>query len=189
MGIKKRQLKKLTVVLFSIIFTALTMGSIQYVFADHLLLGGQGIFKNEDLANGASTKDSKYQVHVQAIVKNAQGQLVSISEADRGIFIPHQITDLTFDHKFGETKIVTINDVKYEKAEIIVTLDTKELMGNPSRTSHVVGLWIIHLCGESEFFAEHGYRCLPVFQANTNQVSITIDDIVTAHWTILREMN
>ena len=76
--------------------------------------------------------------------------------------------------------------MKYEKIQYVDTLDTKQLMGNISRTSHFAGLWIIQLCGEVD---EHGHMCLPVFQANTSQASITQDDVVTNQWTILREMN
>ena len=175
--------------LLGVIFVTLVSSSIQSIYADHLE-PDQGIFSSEDEIEYITTEDSNYKIYLQAVLRNGDGQLISVVESTvYGTILPHKITDHVFDTLMGEKEIIIIDDVKYEKAEIIVTLDTKELMGNPSRTSHVVGLWIIHLCGESEFFAEHGYRCLPVFQANTNQVSIMIDDIVTAHWTILREMN
>ena len=164
----------------------LTIGSIQSVSADHLHFGGQGIFKDANLVNQASTKDSKYQLHLQVVVRNVQGQLISIAEANYGKFIPHEITDHTFNEKLGKKEIITINEMKYEKIQYLDTLDTKQLMGNISRTSHFAGLWIIQLCGEVD---EHGHRCLPVFQANTSQASITQDDVVTNQWTILREMN
>ncbi len=179
-------MKKLTVVLFSIIFTTLIIGSIQYVSADHLLLDGKGIFKNEDTANKSSTKDSKYQLHVQVVVRNAGGQLISIAEANYGVFIPHEITDHTFNEKLGEREIITIDNIKYEKIQYADILDTRQLMGDVSRTSHVAGLWMIQLCGEVD---EHGHSCLPIFQANTPQVSITQEDVVINQWTILREMN
>ena len=147
-------MKKLTVVLFSIIFTTLIIGSIQYVSADHLLLDGKGIFKNEDTANKSSTKDSKYQLHVQVVVRNAGGQLISIAEANYGVFIPHEITDHTFNEKLGEREIITIDIIKYEKIQYADILDTRQLMGDVSRTSHVAGLWMIQLCGEVD---EHGH--------------------------------
>ena len=117
-------MKKLTVVLFSIIFTTLIIGSIQYVSADHLLLDGKGIFKNEDTANKSSTKDSKYQLHVQVVVRNAGGQLISIAEANYGVFIPHEITDHTFNEKLGEREIITIDNIKYEKIQYAIMDDT-----------------------------------------------------------------
>ena len=49
----------------------LIMGSVQYASADHSL-GSQGIFKDENNVNLASTIDSKWIIHLQVVVRDAQ---------------------------------------------------------------------------------------------------------------------
>ena len=48
---------------------------------------------------------------------------------------------------------------------------------------HFIGLWKIDLCGAVD---GHYSRCMAVFQANTSQVPITVEEIVTNQWTVLR---
>ena len=60
-------MKGFVILLLSAAFIGLLIGSIQFVSADHLL-GGQGIFKDENRVNLVSTKDSKYQIYLQVVV-------------------------------------------------------------------------------------------------------------------------
>ena len=83
-------MKKFTIALLGVIFVTLIAGSVQSVTADHL-------FEDENVVNHVSTKDSKYQIHIQVQVRNEQGQLVSISESLYGYYIPHEISDHTFE--------------------------------------------------------------------------------------------
>ena len=85
-------MKKSAIALLSIVFVALIACSVQSVTADHLE-SGDGIFIDENRVNLVSTKDSKYQVHLQVEVRNAQGQLISVSESVRGWYLLHEITD------------------------------------------------------------------------------------------------
>ena len=111
-------MKKLTVVLISVIFTTLIIGSIQLISADHLE-PGLGIFKNEKEINTISTEDSKYQIYVTVEIRNVQGELISVTEATNGYYISHEITDESFDKCFGanicKKEIVVIDNKKYEK--------------------------------------------------------------------------
>ena len=66
----------------------LIMGSIQHASADHSL-GGQGIFKDKNNVNLASTIDSKWLIHLQVVVRDAQDKLVSVTEMTHGSYIPH----------------------------------------------------------------------------------------------------
>ena len=104
-------MQKYTIALLSTVFVTLLICSVQSVTADHLK-PGDGIFTDETHVNLVPTKDSKYQVHLQVEVRNAQGQLVSISSAVHGKYLPHEITDYVFDSEevsyFGEKKIITI---------------------------------------------------------------------------------
>ena len=172
-------MKKLTVVLLSVIFTTLFIGHIQLISADHLE-PGLGIFKNEKEMNTISTEDSKYQIYVRVEIRNVQGELISITEATRGIHIAHEITDYTFNEKLGEKEIITIDNIKYEKHQFVVSHNFLE------DRIQLKAQWTFPICGE---IGGHSDVCVPVFQVNTDAVYIEEDDDVKNYWTVLREMN
>jgi len=172
-------LKKLTVVLISVIFTTLIIGSIQLISADHLE-PGLGIFKNEKEINTISTEDSKYQIYLTVVIRNAQGELISITEAIRGIHIAHEITDSVFNEKLGEKEVIMIDDIKYEKVQFVVSHDF------PEDIVKLKAKWTFPICGE---IGGHSDVCVPVFQVNTDAVYIEEDDDAKNYWTVLREMN
>ena len=178
-------MKEFVIPLLGTIFVLLLAGSVESVAADHLE-PGEGIFIDENRVNLVSTKDSKYHVHLQVEVRNAQGQLISISETANVNHIPHGITDNTFDTLMGEKEIVTIDNIKYEKIQYIGTLDIEQLLPPPKKPSHFIGNWIISLCS---VFDKHGYTCISPWQANSSFVSLEEDDVVKNYWTILRIIN
>ena len=179
-------MKKFTIMLLSVISVISVVGSVQIVAADHLEQG-IGIFKNDEHeVNLISTRDSNYQIYLQIEVRNEHGQLVSVSESSIGKHIPHKITDMTFDEKLGEKEIITIDNIKYEKAGHGGPIEMKQMFSNTSETPHFMGLWKFEICGE---VYGHGNRCIPIFQANTSQVSIAEEDVVTSQWTVLRAMD
>ena len=124
-------------------------------------------------------KDSKYKIHLIVEVRNAQGQLISIAETSHGNYIPEGISDLLFYEKLGKKEIVTIDNIKYEKAQYV---------DPPMKEDEVdyVSIWALMICGE---IYGHGHKCVSVFQASTAVGLITQTDVVTNQWTILRELN
>ena len=178
-------MKKFVIPLLGTIFVLLLADSVESAAADHLE-PGEGIWKDENRVNLVTTKDSKYQVHLQVEVRNAQGQLISISETTNVNHIPHEITDNTFDTILGKKEIITIDNVKYEKVQYVGTLDIEQLLPPSKRPSHFIGNWVISLC---QVFDKHGYDCVAPWQANSSFVSLEEDDIVKNYWTILRIIN
>ena len=178
-------MKEFVIPLLGTIFVLLLADSIESVAADHLE-PGEGIWKDENRVNLVTTKDSKYQVHLQVEVRNAQGQLISISETTNVNHIPHEITDNTFNTMLGKKEIITIDNVKYEKVQYVGTLDIEQLLPPSKRPSHFIGNWVISLC---QVFDKHGYDCVAPWQANSSFVSLEEDDIVKNYWTILRIIN
>ena len=177
-------MKGFVIPLLSVIFVTLIASSIQSVSADHLL-PGDGVFKNENDVNIASSIDSKYQIHLQVIVRNAQNQLVGVSEAVWGYYIPHQITDQIFDEMSGKREIVIIDKMKYEKIQnTFAGVGVQEF---PFKTSYQ-DIRIAWYLGFDENIDGHGSKLLPIFQALA-PVSLAEDDILTFHWTFLRELN
>ena len=126
-------MKWLVIQLLGDIFVALITGSIQSVTADHLE-PGQGIFKDRSEVDLVTTYDSDYQVYLQAVLRNGDGQLINVTETTAtGAYIPHEITDYVFDTLMGEKEIVTVNNIKYEKVQYVFspTLEQRFISAYP----------------------------------------------------------
>ena len=171
-------MKKFTIVLLGTVFVALIACSIQSVYADDLE-PEQEFSEDEKPVSLLLTKDSKYKLHVQVVVRNTDNQLISVTETTGGVYIPHKITDDAFDTFMGKKKIVTIDDIKYEKVQFYDSY-TKDW-----DAAYPVGLWVLTFCEEinSEF------ECFNIFQVRSDQVVVEGDDVITAKWTIFRELN
>ena len=200
-------MKKFTIALLSVILVTLIAGSIQSVTADHLE-PGQGIFKNEREIEAVPIQDSNYQIYLQTVLRNGDGQLISVIEGTHGFVIPHQISDHVFDTLMGKKEIITIDNIKYEKVQYIFspTLEqrflglypifsaiTLEFVSEPGpqsiklyEESQDYSIWKIHYCAE---FEGHGYHCVPIFQVLVPTMTLEPSDVVTHQWTILRELS
>ena len=173
-------MEKFTIVLLSTIFITLITGSVQYVTADHVEEFGQGIFKDKYSMNSAFSKDSKYQIYLHVIIRNAQDQLVSVSEATHGYYLPHQFTDQMIDKmQPGDNlskEIVIIDKMKYEKIHLIDTYDEQTVdteIGVDIRTK-----WTFTV---DEYIDGHGLMRLPIFKVSVPVHPIAVDDVLTLH--------
>ena len=199
-------MKVFLIQLLSITFVLLITGSIQLVTADHLE-PGQGIFKDEIAVESIPTNDSNYQIYLQTVLRNGDGQLISVAEGMYGFVIQHQVTDHVFDTLMGKKEIVTIDNIKYEKVqytfsptleqrtektypifeefpiEYVVEGDALVQMKEDIRDYY---RWVVHYCAT---FKGHGDVCIPVFQVLIPSIALESSDVATLHWTILREMN
>ena len=213
-------MKIFTKILLSVIFVALTACSVQSISADHLE-PGPGIFASADdvdlvtahswddaIRDEDSTQYTNYQVHLQTVLRNADDQIINVTEtAHTGAYIPHKITDYVFDTLMGEKEIITINNIKYEKVQYVfsptleqritgmypifsdITFKYKMAEDNDGKIHEKLrdySLWKIHYCTT---FEGHGFRCVPVFQVLVPTTTLEADDVVTQQWTILRELN
>ena len=131
-------------------------------------------------------KDSKYKIHLIVEVRNAQGQLISVTETTGGNVIPHKITDHVFDDLMGEKEIVTIDNIKYEKVQYSGKPDMKQLVEIYNKTFTLYWNWVVTLCSTID---NHGYTCIAPFSTSTAFVSLVEDNVVQNHWTILRIIN
>ena len=200
-------MKAFVIQLLSIIFVTLIAGSIQSVTADHLE-PGIGIFKDKAEVELVTAQDSNYQVYLQTVLRNGDGQLISVTEGGiRGYVVPHKVTDHIFDTLMGKKEIVTIDNIKYEKVqytfsptveqrtekiypifeeihiEYVVEEDALAQMKEEIRDYY---RWQIHYCAT---FEGHAYTCIPVFQTFAVVELVTYTDVVTHQWTILRVLN
>ena len=199
-------MKKFTIALLGVIFVTLIAGSIQSISADHLE-PGQGIFKEESEVELVTTHGSNYQIYLQTVFRNGNGQLINVSETiEIGMYIPHKITDHVFDTLMGKKEIITIDNIKYEKVQYIfsptlehrwtgfypifseIPLEFKYEEGAVAKMNKKIknySIWKIHYCAA---FEGHGYTCIPVFQTLIPTMTLEPDDVVTQQWTILREL-
>ena len=201
-------MKKFTMVLSSVIFAILIGCSTQSVTADHVE-PGDGIYKNYgDVNIVTTTKDSKWQVNLQTILRTGDGQLINVTESTaNAAYIPHQITDHVFDTLMGEKEIVTIDNIKYEKVQYryTPTLEHRfmglypifsenydlEFESTPEAREKMhehkdFSMWKIHYCAT---FKGHGFSCVPIFQDLVPTMTLAQHDIVIHQWTILRMLN
>ena len=202
-------MKGFAIPLSGVIFVTLISGSIQSIYADHLE-PDQGIFSSEDEIEFVTTEDSNYKIYLQAVLRNGDGQLISVVESTvYGTILPHKITDHVFNTLMGEKEIIIIDDVKYEKVQYIfnptlehrwlnfypifsertlnyeTTVDPAEKM-NKETIDHSV--WKIDYCADFSTIG-HGFECIPIFQDPVPTMTIEPSDVVTHHWTVLRELN
>ena len=181
-------MKKSTIALLSAIFVALIACSVQSVTADHILEDGKGIFKDEFNLNTVFSKDSKYQLHLHVIIRNAQDQLVSVSEATHGYYLSHQLTDQIINEmQLGDNlskEIIIIDKMKYEKIHLTQIYDAQTAFTKAD--ADIRTKWTLKFTHDID---GHGLMLIDVFRVYTPVHPITVDDVLTFHWTILRELN
>jgi len=200
-------MKKFTMVLSSVIFTILIGCSTQSVIADHSE-PGDGIYKDYGDVNIVTTKDSKWQVNLQTILRTGDGQLINVTESmASAAYIPHRITDHVFDTLMGEKEIITIDNTKYEKVQYTYTPTLEhrfmglypifsehynlEFKSTPEAREQMhkhkdYSMWKIHYCAT---FEGHGFSCIQVFQDLVPTMTLEQHDVITHQWTILRILN
>ena len=181
-------MKGFVIPLTGAIFVILLASTIQSVDADHMEEFGQGIFKDKYSMNSAFSKDSKYQIYLHVIVRNAQDQLVSVSEVTHGYYLPHQLTDWIIDRmQPGDNlskEIVIIDKMKYEKIHVIDTYDAQTAVTEID--VDVRTKWTLKF---DEYIGGHGLMRMSVFKVSVPVHPIAVDDVLTLHWTILRIIN
>tara|TARA_Y100000310_G_scaffold115612_1_gene114173 strand:- start:889 stop:1464 length:576 start_codon:yes stop_codon:yes gene_type:complete len=156
---------------------------------------------SEDKLNNITTPDSKYKIYLHVLIRNAQGELIGIAdtgEKSRLVsgpqYLPHEITDEIFDMLNVKKEIITVDNIEYEKIQIsdsyeqtmtTTTYFDQNLFEMNDREPSAI--WVLTVCGE--LVQKLGYDCVNIFQCYTSLVYLEVGDIITSHWTILRETN
>ena len=203
-------MKWLIIPLLGVISVVLLAGSVQSISADHE--SGKGIFKNEHEVELVTTENTNYQVYLQAVLRNGDGQLINVTENTKtGAYIPHEIADYVFDTLMGEKEIITIDNIKYEKVQYTFspTLEQRwmgmytiseqikinikvegDALVQMNKKTKDYSLWKIHYCADFADIGHHdGLQCIPVFQVLVPTMSLEPSDVITHHWTILRDLD
>tara|TARA_B100000809_G_scaffold164574_1_gene161946 strand:- start:760 stop:1341 length:582 start_codon:yes stop_codon:yes gene_type:complete len=193
-------MKGFAVPLLGFIFVALITSYIPFSAGD-ASADTMVVSEDKDKLNNIPTHDSKYKIYLHVLIRNAQGELIGIAdtgEKSRLVsgpqYLPHEITDEIFDMLNVKKEIITVDNIKYEKIQISdsyeQTMTTTTYFNQylfemndrePSAT------WMLTVCGE--LVQKLGYDCVNIFQCYTSLVYLEVGDIITSHWTILRETN
>ena len=150
------------------VFMALIAGSIQDVLAQDIT----------DIFEPVPIKNSEYQFHLQVILRNADGGLISVTESTNGYYIPHEITDQIFDNDFGEKEIVIVNNIKYEK----VQFTEQYSLDLPLKFMFFIPIAIEVSDGLKTVIVDAN-----IFQAFVPLVYLEENNVINTQWTILRE--
>ena len=155
------------------IFTALIAGSIQDVLA----------YDITDVFEPITIRNSEYQFHLQAVLRDADGGLISVTEATNGYYISHEITDESFDKCFGanicKKEIVVIDNKKYEK----VQFTDKYSLEARSTLMFLIIAELSIIDGNEIVMVD-----APIFQAFVPLVHLEEDNVIYAQWTIFRDL-
>ena len=171
-----------SVVAFSVIFL---IGFIQSVTADHLE-SGTGLFVTESETNLITSKNTNYQIHLQMVIRNGDGQLINVLENNIGGYIPHKITDDIFDTAMGKKEIVTIDNIKYEKVQ--GTNSGGYTPDERNKKTKEYSIWKIHTCADFSNIGHGKHQCIAIFQVLLPTITLELGDVATQEWTILREL-
>ena len=171
-----------SVVAFSVIFL---IGFIQSVTADHLELG-TGLFVTESKTSLVASQNTNYQIHLQLVIRNGDGQLISVLENNVGGYIPHKITDGIFDTAMGEKEIITIDNIKYEKVQWTNSGGYTPDEGNKKTKDY--SIWKIGTCADFSDIGHREHQCISIFQVLLPTITLELGDVSTENWTILREL-
>ena len=184
-------MKGFVILLLGVIFAALITNSVPSIAADD---SGSNSADSEDAdkLNIVPTESPKYKIYLDVVVRNAHGELVSVTDAipcqfgrNCSTYMPHEVTDYAFNTLLGKKEIITIDNIKYEKVQFSTSSDNQWLFDVYDR--ELTGTWEVEICGEP--IKKYGYECANIFWARNGMINIEVDDVITQQWTILRVMN
>jgi hypothetical protein len=188
-----------------IIFLTLITNSAQSTAVDDSG-GNEMVSEDVDKLNAVPTKDSKYKIYLNTVVRNTQGELISVAEGswcklfeiDCSVHMHPEITDYAFDTLLGEKEIITIDNIMYEKVQFSTWSEYTWLFDTSDRKQ--VGVWefydhtsfantaFVEVCGEV-MLQSTGYECNKIFYSRASFVYFESGDVATTNWTILRDLN
>ena len=163
--------KKFFKVMLIAIFTTLIAGSIQDVLAEEIT----------DILKPLPIKNSEYQFHLQVVLRDADGGLISVTESTNGYYIPHDVTDEAFDYCFSPSvckkEIVVVDNIKYEK----VQFTEKYSVDLPLKF-----MFFIPAILEVSYGSETVLVDANIFQAFSPLVYLEENNVINTQWTIFR---
>lgn len=114
---------------------------------------------------------SKYDIDFRVTVRDGSGSLVAVAESTNTRFLPYPITDKVFAEGFDTKDTVMIDGKLFERVQKYETFEPWDDM---------IGMFFI--------FAQQDGYIINIFEAFSPYVAVQDDDVITAEWTILKEV-
>ena len=156
------------------VFTVLIACCVQPVLAQDIT----------DILKPVPIKDAEYQFHLQMILRDSDGRLISVTESTNGYYIPHDITDEGFDNCFGSNickkEIVVVDNIKYEK----IQYREKYSLDSSQRLMFFITAILEVSYGPETVIVDAG-----IFQAFVPLVYLEENNVINTQWTIFRVLN
>ena len=149
----------------------------------------------------------RYEVYLQTTIRDAQGQLLSVSESTIGWVtittfpdgksMPDLVEQVFNYNILDEKEVVTIDNVKYEKIQFFneLVVDHNKLLNvNPATNLYTGGKIgtssgsVYNICMDFNEIG-YGHLCGPFVAAGMPLIHLAEGNILTDQWTILRVMN
>ena len=172
-------MKKFTWMMLGAIFITLTASSFQIAVA-----------QNENSPPDYSSDDEGYKIHLQLVVRDVNGHLVSVIESTNTKIFPTYLPDgklvegfidYMFDRELqNDYQVITIDNTKYEK--VVWTSPIHET--DPGMT--VTTTSQLDICGTFEVYGE---MCIPLLGASFGWIELDLSFTTIDKWTVLRVMN
>ena len=141
-----------------------------------------------------------YQFHLNLHHHNNHCQLLVDIQLISNLFLTDHLRNILLNYIYrdlvlidnnllAEKKVVTIDNVKYEKIQFLteMVIDHRILTNLGAAKVGMSSGTLWKFCGD--FKGEYGYQCIPIFKAKTPQIHIAEGNVLTNQWTILRVMN
>ena len=189
-------MEKFEIVMLIAIIT-LSIASTQGVTAEHEA--------SHDRHNYDPELNLRYEVYLQTMVRDAQGQLLSVSEStggwittvsfSDGVRLPGLVDYVVDNDMLAGKKIVVVDNIKYQKIQFQTerTVDRNILANsNPApnwNDDGVTGMasgTSYKVCGD--FKGDYGHQCIQIFKAKTPLIHLAENNVIINQWTILRAM-
>ena len=173
-------MKNFLKVMLGCVFTVLIACSVQPVLAQDIT----------DILKPVPIKDAEYQFHLQMVLRDSDGRLISVTESTNGYYIPHDRTDRGFATCFGlqfsdicKKEIVDIDNEKYDKIQFTVSREDYENDEQVVLMFSIVGK--VSTTIDNEIIMVD----VPAFQAFVPLVYLDDDTVIANQWTIFKKIN
>jgi len=165
--------------------------SLVIIFVIFLTSSAPSIAEDFNENNVEIIEDSKYEIFLHVITRNANGELISVTETlpcksgrNCAEYMPHEITDYAFDTSLGKKEIIIIDNIKYEKVQFADTF--RQVESSNMNEHELAARWAVEVCGN--LIEKYGFECATIFQSRNATTYLEIDDITTTNWTVLKQM-
>ena len=129
-----------------------------------------------------ATVQSKYFIHVISVVRDSNGNLISVVENTGADFLPTNLTEKFLDKNFMDDGIVIINDIKYKKM-----VDTRTWIEQEIWCPEVCGAYSYTMLMRVDMLTD--VQMIEYFSAFFPAIVVSQGEQITETWTIFKQVD